>query len=359
MTSRKLLERLRKTNKLEKTSSVGTVMNAVDVDAPFVSTTVVNSQTGIPSNSIALTSTYDVATTPIDLTSQYIVFTDDQLGVSPGEAISGNYSSSVSRYITFDAGVGNTIFLFPFSFYTEHTGPTLGTLWDRLGITASNTLADLSLASTNLNNVVAPTLSQHLIQSTSTDPSIWWNNVRTTTVIGDGTGGWLFPSNGAGLPWVGQYYHPILTRYVRIWFASDGTVTYPGWDFIITNGQYDPGPTIVYPIPSPYVDIYYLYDNPDLLSLKLNHISYISFFGKTMSTSSDDPLYIGEGLVLRLEVNLFDEWFAHPTHHVLSVNSGGGIVIPTLPNFGFSDLRVRVTNITETPCRISLFFRYS
>ena len=150
--------------------------------------------------------------------------------------LNSNYSTNHSRYITFDAGAGNVVWIKIKSFEFEHSSSSM---YDRLGITCSNTESELSLSSGNLSSADS-TLSQYLYQSSISSPS--WGTSWVSGNGGYGTGGgWIFPNtdgvdvkanNNSG--WINTWYK-IDARYVRFWFISDGSATEPGWDIYLVS----------------------------------------------------------------------------------------------------------------------------
>ena len=206
----------------------------------------------------ALVSDFDVANNviPLVLNNGARLFTDDG-------GLGSDYSTSHSRHITYDAGAGNKILINPRSFEFEHSSYSM---YDRLGITCSNTVAGLSTSSGNLSNSDS-TLSQYLYQSSSQSPgTIWGNSWGNGGNQGDG---WIFPSssgtdskgnNNSG--WINTWYE-IDARYVRFYFKSDGSATEPGWDILVARqvntplipavpGFYTPQPDLVTPQPDLY-----------------------------------------------------------------------------------------------------------
>ena len=219
------------------------------------STTIYNSTAD---GSVALVSDFDVANnvSPMVLGNGSKLFTDDG-------GLNANYSTSHSRHATFDAGAGNHIYINPRAFEYEHSTYSM---YDRMGITCSNTIAGLSTSSGNLSSTDS-TLSQYLYQSSNSSPSSFWGTTWTSTNGGYGTGGgYLFPNtdgvdvkgnNNAG--WINTWYK-IDARYIRFWFISDGSATEPGWDILVARavvtplvpaipGYYTPQPDLVTPQP--------------------------------------------------------------------------------------------------------------
>ena len=224
---------------------------------PEVPATTINYNTTADGNN-ALVSDFDVGNnvSPLVLGNGARLFTDDG-------GLNSDYSTSHSRHITYDAGAGNKILINPRSFEFEHSSYSM---YDRLGITSSNTVSGLSLSSGNLSNADSP-LSQHLYQSSSSSPSSLWGSSWTSGNGGYGTGGgWIFPSSSGtdskgnnNNGWINTWYE-IDSRYIRFYFKSDGSATEPGWDILVARqvntplvpevpGFYTPQPDLVTPQP--------------------------------------------------------------------------------------------------------------
>ena len=209
----------------------------------------------------ALVSDFDVGNNvaPLVLNNGARLFTDDG-------GLSNDYSTSHSRHITYDAGAGNHIYINPRAFTTEHSSYSM---YDRLGITASNTVAGLSTSSGNLDNIKSP-LSQYLYQSSSSSPSTIWGSSWVSGNGGYGTGGgWIFPSSDAidskgndNSGWINQWYK-IDTRYVRFYFKSDGSATEPGWDILVARAVFTPE-VPAYTTTTPQPDL--ITPQPDLIT---------------------------------------------------------------------------------------------
>jgi len=385
MTSNKssqLLERLPIVNNLWETSKQGEVLNGYVSTSTYISSTS-RSSTDTEGSSIELDSTYDVANnaSPIVLGNNYIRFKDDNLGLSPPTSNAPpNYSSNTNRYITFDAGEGNTILINPIRFKFEHaiTNPLNGTgiAYDRLGITAGNNVNDLVLENSNLSTSIAPVLSPLLYKSSAKSPlyasgtgtgyASWSASFDSDSGHGDGTGGFIFgdtsitQTNGFGhnTLWVdGLTWYQINARYARFYFHADGSVIDEGWEILVAREVFTPAPVPVYPVTT---TIHYLRDMDNNV-IDSTNMSNIVFFGKTMtsSTDSNDPVFISNDIVLQLEVNQNGStWWPHPTSHVILTDEYGGFVIPPIFNYGFNNLRFRLYNTSSLDCRIDLFFRY-
>lgn len=385
MTSNKssqLLERLPIVKNLWDYSKQGEVLNDYASTTTYISSTS-RSSTDTEGSTILLDSTYDIANnvSPIVLGNNYIRFKDDNLGLSaPSTPAPPNYSSNTNRYITFDAGEGNTILINPIRFKFEHTITTplngTGIAYDRLGITASNNLNDLTLSTSNLNTSIAPVLSPLLYQAsvksplystgTGTGNASWSTSFDSDAGHGDGTGGFIFGDTsitqnnkfGHNTLWVdGVTWYQINARYARFYFHADGSVIDEGWEILVAREVFTPAPVPVYPVTT---TIHYLRDM-DSNVIDSKNMSMIVFFGKTMSSSSgsDDPVFISNNVVLQLEINQNGStWWPHPSSHVIITDEYGAFVIPPIFNYGFNKLRFRLYNTSSTDCRIDLFFRY-
>ena len=348
--SNQLLERLPNYNKLWENSFQGEVFNKYTL----VSENIIlynSSSDGV----VALDNTYDNANnaTPIVLTNNgYKQFTDEA-------GLSSNYGNSLVRHITFDAGEGNYVYINPIEFGFEHVVSSakvdgITSMFDRLGITASNTLSDLSTSAGNLNNTLAPTLSPYLYQSVILNPtwSIDYNKSRGG--YGDGLGGWIFPSssgidtrnnNSAAMC---NTWHKINSRYVRFYFHSDSSVNFIGWNILVARGV------------TPSITRTHSLKDSSGTTLNTEKISNLWFFGKTMNSVSRDALFISNDIVIRFEINQDgSSWWPLPTTPVITTDDYGGFVIPYIQNFGFNDMRVKIYNTSDTECRIDLFFRYN
>jgi len=381
--SSRLLERLPRVNNLWETSKQGKVLDSHVSTSTYISSTS-RSSTDTEGSTIELDSTYDVANnaSPIVLGNNYIRFKDDNLGlVGFGSSTPPNYSVNLNRYITFDAGEGNTILINPISFTFEHNIAVpnnfgSGIAYDRLGITASNDINDLTLSTSNLNTSIAPVLSPLLYKLSEKSPlyasgnstgyASWSNSYDSDSGHGDGTGGFIFGNTSSGsvnkwdhsTSWVdGVTWYQINTRYARFYFHSDYSVIDEGWEILVAREVFTPAPIPVYPVTT---TIHYLRELDNTV-IDSTNMSNIVFFGKTMtsSTDSDDPVFISNNIVLQLEVNQNGStWWPHPSSHVIITDEYGGFVIPPIFNYGFNKLRFRLYNTSSFDCRIDLFFRY-
>ncbi len=228
------------------TSTVTTTVNYPEVPAytvttpqpdlienfPAVPAQVINRNNSSDGITTLLTSTYDYANSPanIVLGNSYRTFADDG-------GLSNDYSTSHSRCIIFDAGSGNKIMINPVSFEFEHSTYAM---YDRLGITASNTISGLSSSSGNLSNSVS-SLSQYLYQSSSASPSTFWG--QSWGNGGNQGDGWILPSSSGtdskgnnNSSWVNTWY-VIDARYIKVYFKSDGSATEPGWNLRIARQE--------------------------------------------------------------------------------------------------------------------------
>jgi len=345
MASRQLLERLPNNNKLWTNSSQGKVFDKYTVVSEIP---VVYNSASDGSSVIVLDNTYDIDEEPPDISltnSGYKQFTD-------GGTLTGNYSDSLVRTIIFDAGANNFVYINPVSFETEHSSVFI--MEDRLGILASDDLNDMVSSNGNLNSTKAPTLSPHLYQSN--DTTLPWGDNYSFDNGGYGTGGgWIFPSssgtdvkNNDNSSWVNTW-HKINARFVKFVFRTNNSVTNAGWNILLAREE---TPSIT--------RTHYLKDLDDN-TLNTEHISNLWFFGKTMTTLSNDHIFINNDIVITIEINqgAAASWWAHPTTHVIPINDLGGIMIPHIHNFGFNNIRFNIYNTSATNCRVDLFFRYN
>ena len=193
---------------------------------------------------VSLVSDFDIANNviPLVLGGGAKQFTDDG-------GTGSDYSTSHFRHITFDAGLGNAVWV---NFKTYAFEASSFSHYDRLYITASDNLADLSTASGLLNDTKSPTLSPKLYQSSSTSVSSGLGNSYVATNGGYGTGGgWVVPTESGGngtndmkgnnnASWLDTWYK-IDTRYVRFYFTSDGSSTDTGWEILVAPELFTEG----------------------------------------------------------------------------------------------------------------------
>lgn len=189
-----------------------------------------SNQDNIPSsNTIILSSTYEFTDPnyedPLLITGnngEYL-FTDS------GGTIN-DYSSSEKRSITFDAGENNTFQIMIVNLEFEASSYSF---YDRLGITASNSLSDLNTSSSNLSLTTAPLLSNFLYETVNTNPTNVWGNSYNQTHSGNG--GWLFPQTHNNSSVTTDTWLDINTRYIRFYFTSDSSIQKFGWQIKIRN----------------------------------------------------------------------------------------------------------------------------
>tara|TARA_R110002012_G_scaffold322066_1_gene554467 strand:+ start:17028 stop:21041 length:4014 start_codon:yes stop_codon:yes gene_type:complete len=229
---------------------------------PAVPAQVINRNNTNSGTTTLLTTTYDYNNSPanIVLGNSYETMADDG-------GLSSDYTTSHSRCITYDAGSGNKIMINPVNFTTEHSTYAM---YDRIGITCSNTISGLSTSSGNLSSADS-TLSQYLYQSSSSSPSTFWGQSWTASNGGYGTGGgWIFPSSSGtdskgnnNSSWVNTWY-VIDARYIKIYFKSDGSATEPGWEFRIARQENVPGTPAIPGFYTPQPDL--VVPQPDLVT---------------------------------------------------------------------------------------------
>ena len=251
-----------------ETSTVTTTVNYPEVPAytvttpqPDIYTPEVPEVPGVPEStiiynstadgSVSLVSDFDVGNnvSPMALGNGAKLFTDDG-------GLNNDYSTSHTRHATFDAGSGNCIYINPRSFEFEHSSYSM---YDRLGITCSNTVSGLSTSAGNLSSVDS-SLSQYLYQSSQSSPSVVWGTSWVSGNGGYGTGGgWIFPNTSGtsdvkgndNSGWINTWYK-IDTRYVRFWFISDGSATEPGWDILVARAVVTPAVPAIPAVPGFY-----------------------------------------------------------------------------------------------------------
>ena len=288
--------------------------------------------------SVALVSDFDVANnvSPLALGNGAKLFTDDG-------GLNANYSTSHSRHATFDAGAGNCIYINPRAFEYEHSTYSM---YDRMGITCSNTIGGLSLSSGNLSSVDS-SLSQYLYQSSNSSPSSFWGTSWVSGNGGYGTGGgWIFPNtdgtdvkgnNNSG--WINTWYK-IDARYVRFWFKSDGSATEPGWDILVARAVTTPAVPAVPAVPGFYTP------QPDLETLvpAVPAIPAVPAYTTTISSSLvvtkeelaeinyqgwANPIYGNMATADLYKYQLGDRWANLPVYNMDRASwTGGDMPIP-------------------------------
>ncbi len=143
-----------------------------------------------------------------------------------------NYSNQENRAVTIHCGT-NAHFEIAVNNIEFEQGAS--SLYDRMGVTCGNSVADLILASNILSTTTAPDLSSFMYQTAVTNPE----TVFGTSYSGPGAnGGWVFPGTNANFVSnggvIGQFY-PVNTEYIRFYFQSDTSVTKPGWQISIKS----------------------------------------------------------------------------------------------------------------------------
>ncbi len=146
---------------------------------------------------------------------------------------SANYSANENRSVTFHCGT-NAHFQIRINNMEFEQGMT--SMYDRMGITAATTEADLSLSSSILSLAVAPQLSDFLFESTNQNPETVFGTAYSAQH--SGAGGWIIPgsnaaftSNGGSL---GTWYD-VNAEFIRFYFQSDTSVQKPGWNMDIRS----------------------------------------------------------------------------------------------------------------------------
>ena len=115
-----------------------------------------------------------------------------------------------------------------------------------------------------------------------------------------------------------------------------------------------------YTITANTVDRYYEKD--------VSHMSTIQIFGNTRTLSSSLPVYFGPDIKIEFEIKqgsvgltsgVGNEFWPHPTQHILVTNDHGGFVTEPIINFGFDKIRYRVHNNANEDIKVSLILRYT
>ena len=115
-----------------------------------------------------------------------------------------------------------------------------------------------------------------------------------------------------------------------------------------------------YTITANTVDRYYEKD--------VSHMSTIQIFGHTRTLSSSLPVYFGPDIKIEFEIKqgsagltsgVGNEFWPHPTQHILVTNDHGGFVTEPIINFGFDKIRYRVHNNETEDIKVSLLLRYT
>ena len=117
-----------------------------------------------------------------------------------------------------------------------------------------------------------------------------------------------------------------------------------------------------YTITANTVDRYYEKD--------VSHMSTIQIFGHTRSVDSQVqlPLYFGPNIKIEFEIKQgsaglssgeVNEFWPHPTQHILVTDERGGFVTEPIINFGFDKIRFRAHNNETEDLKVSLILRYT
>ena len=105
--------------------------------------------------------------------------------------------------------------------------------YDRLGLTANDSLSDLNTSASNLSLTTAPLLSDFMYKTDSSNPSVVWGKSYSSSHSGNG--GWLFPQHIVIHQLQINTWLDINTRYIRFYFTSDSSVQKFGWQIKIRN----------------------------------------------------------------------------------------------------------------------------
>ena len=106
------------------------------------------------------------------------------------------------------------------------------------------------------------------------------------------------------------------------------------------------------------------------ISKNVSHMSTIQIFGHTRSVDSSVqlPLYFGPNVKIEFEIKQgaagissgeANEFWPHPTQHILVTDERGGFVTEPIINFGFDKIRFRAHNNESEDLKISLILRYT
>jgi len=100
----------------------------------------------------------------------------------------------------------------------------------------------------------------------------------------------------------------------------------------------------------------------------VSYMSTIQIFGHTRTLSSSLPVYFGPDIKIEFEIKqgsagltsgVGNEFWPHPTQHILVTNDHGGFVTEPMINFGFDKIRYRVHNNETEDLKVSLILRYT
>ena len=100
----------------------------------------------------------------------------------------------------------------------------------------------------------------------------------------------------------------------------------------------------------------------------VSYMSTIQIFGHTRTLSSSLPVYFGPNVKIELEIRqgsggltsgVGNEFWPHPTQHILVTNDHGGFVTEPMINFGFDKIRYRIHNNETEDLKVSLLLRYT
>ena len=189
-----------------------------------------SNQNNIPSSStIILSSTYEF-TDPTYEDPLLITGNNGEYLFTDSGGTINDYSSSEKRAITFDAGENNTFQIMIVNLEFEAGSYYY---YDRLGLTASDSLSDLNTSASNLSLTTAPLLSDFMYKTDSSNPSVVWGKSYSSSHSGNG--GWLFPPTHSNSSVTTNTWLDINTRYIRFYFTSDSSVQKFGWQIKIRN----------------------------------------------------------------------------------------------------------------------------
>ena len=106
------------------------------------------------------------------------------------------------------------------------------------------------------------------------------------------------------------------------------------------------------------------------ISKDVSYMSTIQIFGHTRSvdTNVQLPLYFGPNIKIEFEIKQgsaglssgeVNEFWPHPTQHILVTDERGGFVTEPIINFGFDKIRYRFHNNETEDLKVSLILRYT
>jgi hypothetical protein len=213
-------------------------------------------------------------------------FTDPRVLFRDSGGLPAPYQNNENFKCIFDAGAGETWSLQfvtdvndPATFFSfEHNNTTM---YDRLGVQESTD-------GVNWTNISVPWMQK------STDAIAPWTFSFPGGVYNDpaATNGWILPKDVAtanALGYVTGTHLAVNSRYVRMWFFSDGSTNPPGWNIELTSSS-PPPPNVGGPLPV-LVDQPVYIDTADLNKVTLT--SGGALIGRTAGAdASSDSIFV-------------------------------------------------------------------